>query len=88
MPETMQPLRALLEEAAIRLKAVGIAEPRREARRLWADLQGRSRAVSHDGSGYAFYEMLKRGHIYVGYYARPFHEVVKVYETLRSGQLP
>ena len=44
MPETMQPLRALLEEAAIRLKAVGIAEPRREARRLWADLQGRSRA--------------------------------------------
>src|SRR6185436_5365774 len=40
----MQPLRALLEEAAIRLKAVGIAEPRREARRLWADLQGRSRA--------------------------------------------
>jgi len=44
VPETMQPLRALLEEAAIRLKAVGIAEPRREARRLWADLQGRSRA--------------------------------------------
>jgi hypothetical protein len=51
-------------------------------------LQGRSGAVSHDGSGYAFYEMLKRGHIYVGYYARPFHEIVKVYETLRSGQLP
>jgi release factor glutamine methyltransferase len=44
VPETMQPLRAVLEGAAIRLKAAGIAEPRREARRLWADLQGRSRA--------------------------------------------
>ena len=44
MPETIQPLRALLEDAALRLQAVGIAEPRREARRLWADLQGHSRA--------------------------------------------
>ena len=44
MPETMQPLRAVIEEAALRLKAAGIAEPRREARRLWADLQGHSRA--------------------------------------------
>jgi len=40
----MQPLRAVLEGAALRLKAAGIAEPRREARRLWADLQGHSRA--------------------------------------------
>src|SRR5215510_3579065 len=40
----MQTLRAALEEAALRLKAAGIAEPRREARRLWADLQGHSRA--------------------------------------------
>jgi release factor glutamine methyltransferase len=40
----MQPLRAVIEEAALRLKAAGIAEPRREARRLWADLQGHSRA--------------------------------------------
>ena len=44
MPETMQPLRAVIEEAALRLKAAGIVEPRREARRLWADLQGHSRA--------------------------------------------
>ncbi|HSR90898.1 MAG TPA: peptide chain release factor N(5)-glutamine methyltransferase [Gemmatimonadales bacterium] len=44
MPDTTQPLRALLEEAALRLQAAGIAEPRREARRLWADLQGHSRA--------------------------------------------
>lgn len=44
MPETIQPLRALLEDAVLRLQAVGIAEPRREARRLWADLQGHSRA--------------------------------------------
>jgi release factor glutamine methyltransferase len=40
----MQHLAAVLEEAALRLKAAGIAEPRREARRLWADLQGHSRA--------------------------------------------
>jgi len=40
----MQPLRAVLEGAALRLKAAGIAEQRREARRLWADLQGHSRA--------------------------------------------
>ena len=44
MPETIQPLRALLEDAVLRLQAGGIAEPRREARRLWADLQGHSRA--------------------------------------------
>lgn len=44
MPETMQTLRTLLEEAALRLKAAGLAEPRREARRLWTDLQGHSRA--------------------------------------------
>jgi release factor glutamine methyltransferase len=40
----MQPLRAVIEEAALRLKAAGVVEPRREARRLWADLQGHSRA--------------------------------------------
>jgi hypothetical protein len=51
-------------------------------------LQAASRAVSHDGSGYAFYEMLKRGHIYVGFYARSFHEIVGIYETLRAGKLP
>lgn len=44
MPETLYRLRAVLEEAALRLKAAGIAEPRREAQRLWADLQGHSRA--------------------------------------------
>jgi release factor glutamine methyltransferase len=44
VPETLHPLRAVLEDAALRLKAAGIAEPRREARRLWADLQGYSRA--------------------------------------------
>jgi release factor glutamine methyltransferase len=44
VPETLHPLRAVLEDAALRLKAAGIAEPRREARRLWADLQGHSRA--------------------------------------------
>ncbi|HEU5154092.1 MAG TPA: peptide chain release factor N(5)-glutamine methyltransferase [Gemmatimonadales bacterium] len=44
MPDTMQPLGAILDEGALRLKAAAIAEPCREARRLWADLQGHSRA--------------------------------------------
>lgn len=44
MPDTMVRLDALVEDAALRLKAAGIVEPRREARRLWADLQGLSRA--------------------------------------------
>jgi release factor glutamine methyltransferase len=37
-------LDAMVEDATLRLKAAGIAEPRREARRLWSDLQGFSRA--------------------------------------------
>ena len=51
-------------------------------------LQINSRAVTHDGLGYSFYEMLKQGHVYVGYYARPFHEVVKIYQSLRLGKMP
>lgn len=51
-------------------------------------LQASSQSVSHDGSGYAFYEMLKRGQTYVGYYARPFHEIVKIYGDLRAGRFP
>jgi hypothetical protein len=51
-------------------------------------LQANSRAATHDGLGYSFYEMLKQGHIYVGYYARPFHEVVKIYQSLRLGKMP
>jgi len=51
-------------------------------------LQVSSQPLTHDGSGYSFYEMLKRGQFYVGYYARPFHEVVKIYTTLRAGHQP
>jgi len=51
-------------------------------------LQFCSRTVNHDGSGYGFFEMLKRGQVYIGFYARPFHEVVKVYQGLRSGVPP
>jgi len=56
-----------------------------------ADLQAlqlSSGAVSHDGSGYSFYEMLKRGQLYVGYYARPFLEIVNAYGSLRGGKAP
>lgn len=49
-------------------------------------MQLSSQAVSHDGSGYSFYEMLKRGQPYVGYYARPFLEIVNAYGSLRSGK--
>jgi hypothetical protein len=51
-------------------------------------LQLSSRAINRDGSAYSLYEMLKKGHIYVGHYARPFHEVVKIYQGLRSGKPP
>ena len=52
------------------------------------ELQASSQALTHDGSGYSFYEMLKRGQTYVGYYARPFHEIVKIYGALRAGTVP
>ena len=51
-------------------------------------LQVSSQTLTHDGSGYSFYEMLKRGQIYVGFYARPFHEIVKVYTSIRTGHAP
>jgi hypothetical protein len=51
-------------------------------------LQISSQAINHDGTGYSFYEMLKRGQIYVGYYARPFHEIGKIYRALRAGNAP
>ncbi len=51
-------------------------------------LQANSQALTHDGSGYSFYEMLKRGQVYVGYYARPFYEIVKIYGALRAGNAP
>jgi hypothetical protein len=51
-------------------------------------LQVDSRVMNHDGAANAFYQTLKDGRIYVGYYARPFHEVVKIYTTLRSGKVP
>jgi len=51
-------------------------------------MQTSSQTLTHDGSGYSFYEMLKRGQVYVGYYARPFYEVVKIYDSLHAGNLP
>ena len=51
-------------------------------------MQSNSRTLAHDGSGYSFYEMLKRGQVYVGFYAKPFHEVVKIYQSLRADKRP
>lgn len=45
-----------------------------------------SRAASHDGAGGAFYECLKRGEDYSGYYATPFQEIVSLYRELRARQ--
>jgi release factor glutamine methyltransferase len=42
MPELALPLRSLLEECAEQLRRARIAEPRREALRLWTDISGTS----------------------------------------------
>ena len=47
-----------------------------------------SRAPQHDDAAGSFYETLKRGEPYRGYYASPFHEVVEIYQRLKSGKLP
>jgi len=47
-------------------------------------LQVNSHPAVHDGATNAFYECLKRGEDYRGYYAQPFQEVVAIYRELRD----
>ncbi len=47
-------------------------------------LQANSRPAAHDGPTNAFYECLKRGEDYRGYYAQPFQEIVTLYRELRD----
>jgi hypothetical protein len=47
-------------------------------------LHANSRAASHDGEVKSFYECLKRGEDYRGYYGTPFQEIVTLYRELRA----
>ena len=47
-----------------------------------------SRTPTHDGPTGGFYDTLKRGAVYRGYYAAPFSEVTALYRALRQGRLP
>lgn len=52
---------------------------------LWI-LEANSRNVAHDGRDRSFYQTLKRGEPYQGYYAVPFREVTAIYRHLRQGK--
>jgi len=47
-----------------------------------------SRSPTHDGEDGSFYETLKRGAAYRGYYAGPFDEVTALFRALKAGRLP
>ena len=51
-------------------------------------LQANSGNPAHDGLEASFYETLKRGEAYTGYYSVPFHEIVAIYNGLRDGKSP
>ena len=47
-------------------------------------LQENSRPATHDGRSGSFYECLKRGESYRGYYGAPFQEIAILYRQLRD----
>ena len=49
-------------------------------------LQANSISQAHDGPRNSFYEVLKRGEPYGGYYALPLDEIVAIYHALRDGK--
>lgn len=51
-------------------------------------LQANSRNPAHDGLENSFYNTLKRGEAYSGYYAAPFRELTSIYGDLRDGLAP
>ena len=51
-------------------------------------LQANSQHQAHDGAKSSFYETLKRGEEYRGYYAQPFQEVVAIFSALKAGKVP
>jgi hypothetical protein len=46
-----------------------------------------SRSPTHDGPDGGFYETLKRGEVYRGYYAVPFNEMTALFRELKQGRL-
>lgn len=46
-----------------------------------------SRSEPHDGAIGGFYETLKHGEVYRGYYAAPFNEVTAIFRELKQGRL-
>ena len=46
-------------------------------------LNENSRSAAHDGKEGAFYQTLKRGEEYRGYYAQPLQEIAAIYRELR-----
>ncbi len=51
-------------------------------------LQANSANPAHDGLKGSFYETLKRGEVYRGYYSEPFREIAAIYKDLSDGQPP
>jgi len=51
-------------------------------------LQANSAHPARDGTTASFYETLKRGEAYTGYYSVPFQEIVAVYSGLKDGKSP
>ena len=51
-------------------------------------LQLNSASPAHDGARGAFYETLKSGRAYEGFYAGPWREIAAIYQALRAGRLP
>ncbi|MEN6451810.1 MAG: hypothetical protein ABFC96_15070 [Thermoguttaceae bacterium] len=47
-------------------------------------LDANSRAAAHDGSAAGFYESLRQGREYDGYYAAPLKEIAAIYRELRD----
>jgi hypothetical protein len=51
-------------------------------------LQANSQNPAHDGPKGSFYETLKRGEVYRGYYSVPFREIVGIFNALKAGKRP
>lgn len=51
-------------------------------------LQANSAHTAHDGPTTSFYETLKRGEAYTGYYSVPFQEIIAIYSGLKDGKSP
>lgn len=47
-------------------------------------LQANSQNRAHDGPQANFYQTLKRGEVYRGYYSEPFQEIAAIYQRLRA----